>query len=126
MCALAKIHVETYGTMSSDTFWIKSRILGRSTGCFKLLKNWYPTSSLSNHSPFKAWNKEVPNINKLKVFGAKTFVLENVLVRSKFDSRTQGSVMVRNSEESKDYSVWIPIKRKVVVASYVRILENQW
>lgn len=90
------------------------------------LRNRCPTSSLGSHSPFEAWNEEVPDLSNLKVFGAKTFVLEKGLGKSKFDPRSQEGILVGYSEKSKGYRVWIPIERKVVVARDVRILENQF
>ena len=89
------------------------------------LRNRCPTTSLKGHTPFEFWNKRLPNLSHLRVYGAKVYVLQKEPGKGKFDPRSKEGLLVGYSDESKGYRVYIREDQKVVVTRDVHFLEDE-
>ncbi|XP_076398156.1 uncharacterized protein LOC143266621 [Megachile rotundata] len=85
------------------------------------LRNRCPTASLEGH---EYWYKRIPDLNNLKAYSAKAYVLQKEPGRGKFEPRSKEGVLVGYSEESKGYRVYVPEDKKVVVTRDVKFLEE--
>lgn len=88
------------------------------------LINRTETSVLENgKTPAEIWYKEKPNLNKIKVFGCKAYVLIPREERqSKLDARSRKMIFMGYTDNG--YRVWDPEKKKIVTAKHIMFDEN--
>lgn len=88
------------------------------------IRNRCPTKSLKGKIPYELWFNKRVNINHMKVFGCKAYVLDKTVKRSKLDNRSHEGILTGYSDECKGYRVYIPTLRKVIISRDVVFIEN--
>lgn len=103
----------------SHMFWADAI----ATACH--IRNRSPSSSLKGRSPYHRWfKKEKIPLNYLRVFGATVFVHDNDLTKGKLAARSLKGIFIGYPRETKGYRVWLPDKRKSIVARDVKFIED--
>ena len=66
-------------------------------------------------------------VSHLKVFGCVTYsnVLGELLLRNKLDKKGHKCIFVGYSEDIKEYKLYDPIVRKVIISHNVQLVENE-
>lgn len=88
------------------------------------LRNRCPSKSLNGCTPFEVLYETSPNLNHLRVFGSRVFVLNKDTQKDKLEDRSIEGIMIGYSEESKGYRIWLNEARKVVTARDVKFFEE--
>ena len=84
-----------------------------------------PSRRLGGKTPNEIRIGKPPDVNNLRRFGSKVYVMYRNTGRSKLDARSREDIFVGYTEETKGYRVWIPGERKVIISRDVRFLD-QW
>lgn len=77
------------------------------------IRNCIPLKRLGNKTPQEAFIGIKPNIEHLRIYGSKAYVLINENKRSKFDSKSEEMRLI--GYEYKAYRLWKPDTRRVIV-----------
>ena len=88
------------------------------------VRNRCPTSCLGGCTPYEKWTGESPNLDHLRIFRAKVYVLNKIPGKDKFAPRSRKGTFVGYPRESKGYRIWIPAERKIVIARDIKFLEQ--
>ncbi|GJY95415.1 retrovirus-related pol polyprotein from transposon TNT 1-94 [Tanacetum coccineum] len=92
--------------------------------CAVYLLNRCPSKSLVNKTPQEAWNGIKPTVSHLRIFGSIAYVHVPSQRRSKIDDRSKKHVFVGYDKQSKDYKLYNPVTRKVVVSRDMEFKEE--
>lgn len=102
----------------SISFWAEAL----DTACY--IRNRCPTSALNGDIPYERWCQRQVNIHYLRRFGEKAYVLDKNPNLGKFDARGIAGVFVGYPKTNKGFRVWIPERRKFVVARDIKFTET--
>lgn len=102
----------------SPVFWAEAVMAAN------YIRNRCPTNSLEGKIPYELWSDRKVNINHLRVFGTKAFVVNKTVSRGKLEERSIEGSLVGYSEQTKGYRVYIPKTRKVIVSRDVRFINE--
>jgi hypothetical protein len=89
----------------SNIFWAEA------VACSVYLLNRSPTTSLKIKVPQEAWSGTKLNVTHL---------------RKKLDDRSEKCIFTGYSETSKDYRLYNPISKKLILSRDVKFMENQF
>ncbi|GKD22590.1 retrovirus-related pol polyprotein from transposon TNT 1-94, partial [Tanacetum coccineum] len=92
--------------------------------CAVYLLNRCPSKNLDNQTPQEAWNGMKPTVSHLRIFGSIEYVHVPSQRRSKIDDRSKKHVFVGYDKQSKDYKLYNPVTRKVVVSRDMEFKEE--
>lgn len=84
------------------------------------IRNRSPTSSLNKEIPYEKWFGKRVNINYFRVFGTKTYIVDERITRGKMDQRSKEGYLVGYSEQCKAYRIYLPQMEKVVISRDVK------
>jgi len=91
--------------------------------CVHIL-NRCPTTVVQNKTPEEAWSGVKPTVDYFRVFGCITHVHIPDQHRVKLDDKNRQCVLLGVSDESKAYSLFDPVNKKVLISKDV-IFEEQ-
>nr|GEW30773.1 retrovirus-related Pol polyprotein from transposon TNT 1-94 [Tanacetum cinerariifolium] len=94
--------------------------------CAIYLLNRCLSKSLDNKTPQEAWNGLKPTVSHLRVFGSIAYVHVPSQRRLKLDDRSEKHVFVGYDKQSKDYNLYNPVTRNVVVSRDVEFGSWDW
>jgi hypothetical protein len=112
--------VEMARTMIEDknlpkSFWAEAISLSN------YLLNRLPTKALEDKTPFEALFKERPNLENIKVFGSKAFMLN--YNRRKLDAKTRNCIYLGPELNTKAHKLFDPVKKRVFMSRDVVFIE---
>ncbi|UYV63164.1 hypothetical protein LAZ67_2003325 [Cordylochernes scorpioides] len=87
------------------------------------LLNRCTTKVLENSTPYEIWYKRKPSILHLKTFGCNAYVHIPKDNRKKLDKKSIRTFFVGYTETNKNYRMWDPIVRKIIISSDVIFTE---
>uniref|UniRef100_A0A251SKN6 Putative zinc finger, CCHC-type n=1 Tax=Helianthus annuus TaxID=4232 RepID=A0A251SKN6_HELAN len=93
--------------------------------CATYILNRTVTKTRPNITPYEAWNGNKPNVEHLKVFGCLAYVHIPKQRRDKLDKKTEKTVFVGYSENSKGYKLYNPQSNKIIISRDVVFDENK-
>lgn len=72
-------------------------------------------SSETNKTPYELWyDREIGNLDHLRIFGTSCYAHINKQFRSKFDSKSVSGHLVGYVNDKDGYRIWCPQQRKVI------------
>ncbi|UYV73120.1 hypothetical protein LAZ67_10001878, partial [Cordylochernes scorpioides] len=74
------------------------------------------TKVLGNSTPYEIWYKRKPSILHLKTFGCNAYVHIPKDNRKKLDKKSIRTFFVGYTETNKNYRMWDPIARKIIIS----------
>lgn len=86
--------------------------MGRGVTTAAKIRNCIPLKRLNNKTPQEAFTGHKPNIEHLRIYGSKAYVLINEKKRSKFDKKSKEMRLI--GYVHKAYRLWQPGTRRVV------------
>jgi len=92
------------------------------TACY--IRNRCPSSSLGGVTPFEKWTGELPDLSNLRMFGAEVFVVDKDPAKDKLAPRSIKGVFIGYPRETKGCRVWVPERRKAIIARDVRFMDS--
>ncbi|UYV73992.1 hypothetical protein LAZ67_11001747 [Cordylochernes scorpioides] len=81
------------------------------------------TKVLENSTPYEIWYKRKPSILHLKTFGCNAYVHIPKDNRKKLDKKSIRTFFVGYTETNKNYRMWDPIARKIIISRDVIFTE---
>ncbi|UYV82136.1 hypothetical protein LAZ67_21001087 [Cordylochernes scorpioides] len=87
------------------------------------LLNRCTTKVLGNSTPYEIWYKRKPSILHLKTFGCNAYVHIPKDNRKKLDKKSIRTFFVGYTETNKNYRMWDPIARKIIISRDVIFTE---
>ncbi|UYV66529.1 hypothetical protein LAZ67_4001965 [Cordylochernes scorpioides] len=87
------------------------------------LLNRCTTKVLGNSTPYEIWYKRKPSILHLKTFGCNAYVHIPKDNRKKLDKKSIRTFFVGYTETNKNYRMWDPIARKIIISGDVIFTE---
>ncbi|UYV76125.1 hypothetical protein LAZ67_13002672 [Cordylochernes scorpioides] len=87
------------------------------------LLNRCTTKVLGNTTPYEIWYKRKPSILHLKTFGCNAYVHIPKDNRKKLDKKSIRTFFVGYTETNKNYRMWDPIARKIIISRDVIFTE---
>ncbi|UYV70125.1 hypothetical protein LAZ67_7001880 [Cordylochernes scorpioides] len=87
------------------------------------LLNRCTTKVLGNSTPYEIWYKRKPSILHLKTFGCNAYVHIPKDNRKKLDKKSIHTFFVGYTETNKNYRMWDPIARKIIISRDVIFTE---
>ncbi|UYV77601.1 hypothetical protein LAZ67_15001684 [Cordylochernes scorpioides] len=87
------------------------------------LLNRCTTKVLGNSTPYEIWYKRKPSILHLKTFGCNAYVHIPKDNRKKLDRKSIRTFFVGYTETNKNYRMWDPIARKIIISRDVIFTE---
>ncbi|UYV73254.1 hypothetical protein LAZ67_10002363, partial [Cordylochernes scorpioides] len=87
------------------------------------LLNRCTTKVLGNSTPYEIWYKRKPSILHLKTFGCNAYVHIPKDNRKKLDKKSIRTFFVGYTETNKNYRLWDPIARKIIISRDVIFTE---
>ncbi|UYV60538.1 K02A2.6-like [Cordylochernes scorpioides] len=87
------------------------------------LLNRCTTKVLGNSTPYEIWYKRKPSILHLKTFGCNAYVHIPKDNRKKLDKMSIRTFFVGYTETNKNYRMWDPIARKIIISRDVIFTE---
>jgi len=60
----------------------------------------------------------------MRIFGSNVYILDKIQGKDKFAARSKKGVFVGYPREAKDYRVWLPCDKKVMVARDIKFFEK--
>ncbi|KAJ0785458.1 putative RNA-directed DNA polymerase [Helianthus annuus] len=95
--------------------------------CATYILNRTVTKTRPNVTPYEAWNGRKPNVEHLKVFGSLAYAHVPKQFRGKLDEKTEKTIFVGYSEQSKGYKLYNPLTKKMIISRDVVFDESkQW
>uniref|UniRef100_A0A251RQU6 Putative ribonuclease H-like domain, Reverse transcriptase, RNA-dependent DNA polymerase n=1 Tax=Helianthus annuus TaxID=4232 RepID=A0A251RQU6_HELAN len=95
--------------------------------CATYILNRTITKTRPNQTPYEAWNGRKPNVDHLRVFGSLAYAHIPKQHRSKLNEKTEKTIFVGYSEQSKGYKLYNPHTNKIVISRDVVFDESkQW
>lgn len=76
------------------------------------VRNRCPSKSLCGETPFKMWNKRIPTVKHLRIFGQIVYSLDK-RSKSKFSPRSREQIFIGYCSDAKAYRLYDPETRKV-------------
>jgi hypothetical protein len=104
----------------SNTFWAEA------VACSVYLLNRSPTTSLKMKVPQEAWSGTKFNVAHLRTFRCIAYTHIHSELRKKLDDRSEKCIFIGYSETYKDYRLYKPITKKLILSRDVKFLENQF
>ncbi|KAJ0522113.1 putative RNA-directed DNA polymerase [Helianthus annuus] len=83
------------------------------------------TKRIPNITPEESWSGRKPNISHLRVFGCIAYAHVPKQRRTKLDDKTEKTILVGYSEQSKAYKLYNPTTGKVIISRDVIFDEGQ-
>lgn len=93
--------------------------------CSSYVLNRCPTKSVKHMAPQEACNSYKPNVAHLRIFGCVAYSQIPKPNRKKLDDRGEKCIFVSYSEESKEYKLFNPLTKKLVVSRDVIFDEDK-
>ncbi|VFQ77662.1 unnamed protein product [Cuscuta campestris] len=118
---LALIHSDVCGpftTTARETFWGYAL----STAIYTL--NRVPTKAVEG-TPYQLWTGKCPVLSHLKIWGCEAYV-KRLLTNGKLDAKSDKCFFVGYPKETRGYSFYHPIDKKVFVARNGVFLEKEF
>jgi len=104
----------------SQMFWADAV----ATACYIRNRCQIASNSLGRVTPFEKWTGELPDLSNLRMFGAEVFVLDKDPTKDKLASRSIKGVFIGYPRETKGYRVWVPERRKAIIARDIRFIDS--
>jgi Reverse transcriptase (RNA-dependent DNA polymerase)/gag-polypeptide of LTR copia-type/Integrase core domain/GAG-pre-integrase domain len=101
-------------------FWAEAM----SYSCFT--RNRSPHSAINFHTPYSKWEKKIPNLAGLRIFGCRATVHVPDANRKKLDAKSDVGVFVGYDQEPECYRIWVPAKYKIVISRDVLFDESSF
>ncbi|KAJ0589103.1 putative RNA-directed DNA polymerase [Helianthus annuus] len=86
--------------------------------------NRSPTKALVNQTPYEAWYGRKPSVSHLRTFGCVAYGLVPNQMRKKLEDKSERSIFIGYSSQSKGYRLYNPITKKFSVKRDVVFLEE--
>ena len=86
--------------------------------------NWILTRVVCHVTSIKKWCGNKPSIGHLTMFGCVPWEHVSNDCRKKLDEKSHSCIMMRYSEESKDYWLFVPVKQHIIIRNNVIFDEN--
>ena len=102
-----------------NEFW------GDAVTCAVYLLNGAATKSVQGMIPQEAWSGIKPCISHLRVFGSRAYSHVPDEKRGKMDDKSEKCILVGYSENSKAYSLYNPISKKIIITRDVHFNEGE-
>ena len=80
------------------------------------IMNRCPTKSVKNKVPQEAWTCMNHSVSHLKVFCCVAYAHVPDELRRKLDKKGQKCIFVGYSEDTKEYKLYDPVTRKVIIS----------
>ena len=78
------------------------------------------------YTPFEALYGYKPKVHHFGIFGLVAYALIPTQHRTKLDDKSVTCIVVGYSLESKEFNIYDPITRKVIINKDVGFTENEW
>ena len=101
-----------------DSFWAEAVAYATT------INNCAPTKSLSNITPYEAWNHKLPSVAHFRVFGCRALALIQDSDIGKFASKTKETIYLGPSTFSSGHRLWDRKTKQVVVNRNVHFFED--
>ena len=93
------------------------------------IRNLCPSAAIEDKIPLELWKGEgcdiQGEIDKLRVFGCKVWYLISPSEK-KFDSKANEGISVSYDQQVKDYRIYLPKTRKIIISCHVRFFPPPW
>jgi len=93
--------------------------------CTAYLLNHSPTKKVKNMTPKEAWSGDKHDVKHLQVFGRITYAHVPESKGKKLDDRGEKCIFIGYSGESKDYTLFNPCVKKIVVSRNMILNEGE-
>lgn len=93
--------------------------------CSSYVLNRCPTKSVKHMTPQEAWSNYKSTVAQLRIFGCVAYSQIPKPNRKKLDDRGEKCIFVSYSEESKEYKLFNPLTKKLVVSRDVIFDEDK-
>lgn len=101
------------GKRLPEEFWAEA------IACAAYLINRTSTKSVNNMTPQEAWSGLKPGVGHLKVLGCIAYAHVPDQRRRKLDQKSEKTVFVGYSENTKAYKLYNPVTKKVIISKDV-------
>jgi hypothetical protein len=81
--------------------------------------------SLKNIVPQEAWTRMKHNVSYLNFFGCVTYAHVSDEMRKKLDNKGNKCIFIGYFEDTKEYKLYDPVARKVIISRDVQFMENE-
>ena len=92
--------------------------------CVVYKKNWCPSNSIRNKTPYEMWHGHIPSVKNFRVFGSTCYTLIPKVQRNKLGARSKKCIFLGYSNTSKGYHLYNEVNKKFVEARDVILLES--
>ncbi|GJW27366.1 retrovirus-related pol polyprotein from transposon TNT 1-94 [Tanacetum coccineum] len=103
---------------------IQKELLAEAVQCSVYVQNCCPHTKLLDQTPQEAWSGIKPTISHFKVFGSVAYAHVPDQRRTKLDDKSKKYVFIAYDEKIKDYKLFDPTNKKVIVSRDVNVNEE--
>lgn len=103
---------------------LPTKYWGEAINTANYLRNRCPSRNHDNNTPYELWYGRQPNLEHLRVFGSKTFILRKGPGRQKLDERSIEGKFVGYSSTARAYKIRNNSTGKIEVTREVQIIED--
>eukprot|EP00253_Pinus_taeda_P031458 PITA_31458 len=93
--------------------------------CATYILNRCPTKSVQNIVPEEAWSGRKHSVARIRVFGCVAYAHVSDELRKKLDNKAEKCLFVGYSDESKEYKLYNPLNKKVIINRDVQFIEEE-
>ena len=93
---------------------------------FSLLTyNRWPTVTVQDKIPEKAWSGTKTSVSHLRIFGSVAFAHIPDEHRRKLDKKSECCIFTGYNEQHKEYKLYNPVTKQLVVSRDVKFIEDK-